>query len=92
VNTATREGLPTSFLEALAHRCAILSCVNPDGITEHFGCHVEYDDFTQGLSQLLEGDNWKEKGESGYHYVKENHELGKVIDQHISIYREVLNK
>ena len=32
VNTAEREGLPTSFLEAFAHGCAILSRVNPDNL------------------------------------------------------------
>lgn len=92
VNTATREGLPTSFLEALAHRCAILSRVNPDGVAERFGYYVKDDDFIQGLERLLEHDNWKDKGENGYRHVKETYELGKVIDQHISIYSEILKK
>jgi glycosyltransferase involved in cell wall biosynthesis len=92
VNTAAREGLPTSFLEALAHRCAILSHVNPDGIAERFGYHVKDDNFIQGLDRLLERDAWKEKGENGCQYVKENYELGKVIDQHISVYYEILKR
>jgi glycosyltransferase involved in cell wall biosynthesis len=92
VNTAAREGLPTSFLEALAHRCAILSCINPDGITERFGYHVKDNNFIQGLDCLFTGDAWKEKGENGYQYVKENYELGKVIDQHISVYQEILKR
>ena len=92
VNTSTREGLPTSFLEALAHRCAILSRVNPESIAGRFGYHVKDDDFIQGLERLLEHDNWKEKGENGYQYVKENYELGRVIDQHISVYSEILKK
>ena len=92
VNTATREGLPTSFLEALAHSCAILSSVNPEGIVERFGYHVRGDDFTQGLERLLENDTWREKGENGCFFVKENYELGKVIDKHISVYSELLNK
>ncbi len=41
VNTATREGLPNSFLEALAHKCAILSSVNPENVTEKFGYLVQ---------------------------------------------------
>ena len=92
VNTSKREGLPNSFLEALAHRCAILSRVNPDGITERFGYHVKDDDFVQGLARLLEQNTWKEKGENGYEYVKENFELGKIIDQHVSVYSEILKK
>ncbi|MBI4228819.1 MAG: glycosyl transferase family 1, partial [Deltaproteobacteria bacterium] len=73
-------------------RCPILSCVNPEGITECFGYHVKDNDFIQGLDRLLEHDAWKEKGESGYRYVKENYELGKVIDQHISVYHEILKR
>ena len=92
VSTARREGLPTSFLEALAHRCAILSRVNPGGIAERFGYYASDDDFIQGLERLLEHDNWKEKGENGYRYVKENYELGKVIDQHVSVYYEILRR
>jgi hypothetical protein len=37
VNTSVREGLRTSFLEALANKCALLSSVNPGGATAKFG-------------------------------------------------------
>ena len=36
VNTAAREGLPNSFIEACAYRCAILSSVDPDGFATQF--------------------------------------------------------
>ncbi|MFL5537114.1 MAG: glycosyltransferase family 4 protein, partial [Gemmatimonadales bacterium] len=49
VNTALREGLPRSFLEAAAFKCAILSRVDPDGFASRFGYRVEEDDFAGGL-------------------------------------------
>ena len=55
MNTSAREGLPNSMLEAAAHRCAILSSVNPDGFAVEFGRHVEDDNFAAGLEWLLAG-------------------------------------
>lgn len=90
INTATRECLPVAFLEATAYKCAILSSNNPDGFAENFGFHVKNDDYISGLKFLLDQDRWREKGERGYAYVKETHELNKVIDQHISVYEKLL--
>ncbi len=90
VNPAKREGLPNAFLEALAHKCAILSSVNPENITENFGFFVKNDDFASGLKILLENNNWKQKGERGQMYVAENYELNKSIEMHITIYRNLL--
>lgn len=91
VNTSLREGLPTSFLEALAHRCAILSRVNPDGMAQRFGYHAAEDDFAEGLSSLLADDAWNDKGEQGFRYVHEHYELGRVVDRHLAVYRGLLN-
>jgi len=91
VNTATREGLPNAFLEALAHKCAILSSLNPENVTERFGYFVKNDDFKEGLIKLLDNDNWRIKGEQGQEYVKENYELSSSIKQHIEIYQNILN-
>lgn len=90
VNTSFRECLPISFLEAAAHKCAILSSNNPDDFARSFGYHVTSEDFAKGLKSLLENDVWKEKGEQGYQYVKETHELHKVLDQHVNIYRKLV--
>jgi glycosyltransferase involved in cell wall biosynthesis len=90
VNTSLRECLPISFLEAAAHKCAILSSNDPDHFAKNFGYHVAGMDYAKGLKTLLENDAWKEKGERGFRYVKETHELGKVIDQHEKIYKEVV--
>jgi len=90
VNTATREALPNAFLEAAAHRCAILSAVDPDGFASQFGYHAKEDDFSKGLDFLLENQRWKERGERGYEYVKETFEINRAIDQHIAVYEQIL--
>lgn len=92
VNTAVREGLPNSFLEALAHQCAILSSVNPENVTEHFGYHVTDNNFQAGLTKLLDANNWITKGQAGKKYVLENYELNKAIAEHIHIYSRLLNQ
>jgi glycosyltransferase involved in cell wall biosynthesis len=79
-----REGLPIAFLEALAHKCTILSSVNPDGLTERFGYWAKRDDFAEGLKWLLEGDKWRKLGKEGYEYVREVHSLDKVITELIN--------
>ena len=76
-----REGLPIAFLEALAHKCALLSSVDPDGIVTKFGYYVRDKDFAKGLKALLENHSWRKLGEAGYRYVKQHHQLNTVIDK-----------
>jgi glycosyltransferase involved in cell wall biosynthesis len=90
INTSVREGLPTSFLEAMAHRCALLSRVNPDSVASRFGYHAKHDDFAVGLAGLLDNDAWRARGEAGYRYVSEGYELGTVVERHIEVYRDLL--
>ena len=93
VNTSTKECLPVSYLEASAHKCAILSHGNADDFASKFGYWAEkgdIEDFASGLELLLEKDNWRELGERGYEYVRDTHEFNKVIDKHIQVYMEVL--
>ncbi|MGB7933022.1 MAG: glycosyltransferase family 4 protein [Gammaproteobacteria bacterium] len=90
VNTSMREGLPTSFLEAMGHRCALLSRVNPDGVATRFGYHAKDDDFAAGLSSLLEGDAWRDKGKAGYRYIRDRFELGNVLNEHLQTYQTII--
>ena len=92
VNTSVRECLPVSFLEAAAHKCAILSGTekDPDDFAMNFGYYVEGDDYSKGLRYLLEGDRWREKGQKGFEYVKKVHAIDRVIDKHIEIYESLL--
>lgn len=89
VNTAAREALPNSFIEAAAHGCAILSSVNPDGIASNYGYYAEKDDFAAGLAALLENNSWKEKGLGGRAYIQETFELNRSINRHLTIYENL---
>lgn len=90
VNTATREALPNSFIEAAAHKCAILSAVDPDNFASNFGYAVKHNNFAEGLRFLLSGNCWKERGEAGYHHMQEVFEVDKSIKQHIRLYQSLL--
>ncbi len=91
VNTSVSECLPVSFLEAAAHGCSILSPHDPDGFASLFGSRVVEGDLESGLRRLLEGEEWRAKGEAGYIYVSETHEVGRVTDLHLAEYRKLLN-
>jgi glycosyltransferase involved in cell wall biosynthesis len=89
VNTAAREGLPNVFIEAAAHRCAILSAVDPDGFASRFGYLAADEDFVRGLGILLEDDLWRQCAARGFEYVKQVFALDKAIDQHLAIYESL---
>ena len=90
VNTSAKEALPNTFIEAAAHRCAILGPVDPDGFTTRSGYHVTDGDYAKGLRILLENDTWKERGDAGFKYFMENYENDIVIDRHISEYSRLI--
>ncbi len=95
VNTSWRECLPVSFLEACAHKCAILSHENPDDFASKFGYWAQKGDveeFANGLEFLLENNRWKVLGEQGYEYVRITHEYNRVINEHIRVYGELLER
>ena len=90
VNTSAREGLPNSMLEAAAHRCAILSSVNPDGFAVDFGRRVEDDNFAAGLQYLIADDRWRERGQAAWRYVEDTFATGPALDGHIAEYARLL--
>jgi glycosyltransferase involved in cell wall biosynthesis len=91
VNTATREALPNSFIEAMSRGCAILSAVNPDDVASEFGYHVTDDDFVAGLNILLTEERWKARGRKGYEYALDTFETSHAIGRHIEIYERLVN-
>lgn len=92
VNTAEREGLPNAFIEAGAHACAILSAVDPDGFASRFGAHVPDDDFAGGLTHLLNGGEWRARGERARAYIRDTFELESAIDRHLAVYTELMGE
>jgi hypothetical protein len=86
INPAIREGLPNSYLEAAAHRTAILSHVDPDGFASQFGYHVSGNNFEEGLSTLLHGNAWQNKAARGVEYVSANFNLPHAMNLHEAVY------
>jgi len=94
VNCSAKESLPVSFLEACAYKCAIVSCNDPDGFASNFGIYIRdsVEDYVHAITYLIaHEDKLAERSEAGYKYVKETHELKKVVDQHLQLYRGLLN-
>ena len=87
-----REGLPIAMLEALAHKCALLSSVNPDGLTERFGYWAQSDDFDEGLRYLLRGGRWRVLGDGGYKYVSRVYALNIIINELIKLLNSLSTK
>lgn len=89
VNTSAREGLPTSFIEAAGHGCAILSETDPDGFASRFGRHVTNGDYAQGLQFLIGNGDWKRLGSAGMDHVRKTFSLDDSLNEHIRIYERL---
>ena len=92
INTATREGLPNAFIEAMAHGCALLSGVNPDDFAERFGYHAREEDFAEGLRWLLAEDRWRARGQAAAAHIQEVFEMNRAMNLHLEAYQAVLSQ
>jgi glycosyltransferase involved in cell wall biosynthesis len=54
------------------------------------GWNTTLDDYAAGLEWLLHNDRWRVMGQEGRSYVLAVHEHGKVMEQHLTIYNELL--
>ncbi len=89
VNTSIHEGLPVSFLEALACETPILSCQNPEEVASRFGVYVGRWDgtgleglpaFAGGLRRLLGSAPLRERlGAEGRHWVAATHSRSRFL-------------
>ena len=90
VNTASREGLPLTFLEAAGHGCAIISAVNPDDFATRFGVHVTDDDFASAIRQLMENrEAVCEFARQARAYVQNTYELSAAHRIHLDAYDKI---
>jgi glycosyltransferase involved in cell wall biosynthesis len=89
VNTSPREGLPTTFLEAAAHGCALLSHTDRDGFASTFGRCVADGELAEGLATLLESD-WRAKGLAGRDFIREVFATDVAMQAHLNLYQRVL--
>lgn len=90
VNTSLREGLPTTFIEAAAHRCAILSFNDPDGFASRFGHVAKEGKLGEGLAALLENECWRSLGEAGFRVVEAEFSTDVSMAAHIDLYHSLL--
>lgn len=87
VNTSLREALPTTFIEAAGHRCAILSYLDSDGFASRFGLVSRPGELAQSLRELLRDEHWRRCGEAAYEHVRGIFSVDAAIDHHIAAYR-----
>jgi glycosyltransferase involved in cell wall biosynthesis len=92
VHPAAREGLPTAFQEASAHEAAILAYVDPGGYVSRFGRVVPEEGggieaMEHQLREMIESDEWREKGQAGREYNVKHHSVDVSVKTHLNVYR-----
>lgn len=92
VNSSLREGLPTTFVEAAAHRCAILSFTDPDGFATRFGRQAVEGRLEEGLRDLLRENRWKSLGEEGRRYVERVFSIENAMGAHERAYDSAIRQ
>jgi glycosyltransferase involved in cell wall biosynthesis len=90
VNTSAKEALPNTFVEAAAHRCAIVAGVDPDQYASRFGRYVKDDDYAAAISALLAGDEWCSRGQRAFESINTSHALAAATQRHIENYAAIL--
>ena len=88
VNTAAREGLPNAFLEAAAHRCAILESrwtptASLRGSARGSGRGRLRRRPEPGCSSATAGANGASRG---YAHVRDTFELHRAVNRHLEVY------
>ena len=89
VNTSIHEALPVTFLEALAYGTLLVSCQNPESLTEKFGIYTgpvlgdgfdKIDLFVEAIRSLMENEEKRQAlSIAGYEYVKQVHNVPDFI-------------
>ena len=92
VNTSAREGLPTTFLEAAAHGCAILTFADADGFATRFGRQAREGELEAGLRELLSGDRWRFRGAQGRRHIERVFAVEPAMAGHLDAYEQVLRR
>lgn len=95
VHPAAREGLPTSFQEASSHEMAILAYVDPGNYVSCFGRVVSetggIETLEYELRQLLDSQEWIDKGKAGRVYNLQHHAIPVSVAKHLEVYRSYLS-
>ena len=94
LNTSIREGLPITFLEALAEGTPIVSYVDPDQYVSKFGIKTRsytVENFVEAIRNIIKDERFVDIGSTSIPFIKENHEATVVMNRHLKIYKEILS-
>ena len=94
LNTSIIEGLPITFLEALAEGTPIVSHVDPDQYVTNFGVRVKsysVEEFVEAIKKIIKDEHFRDIGLKSIPFINRNHETTAVMDRHLQIYNEILS-
>ncbi|MBE3089002.1 MAG: glycosyltransferase [Actinobacteria bacterium] len=97
INTSKTEGFPNIFLEAWSCSIPVVSLnVDPDGIISEYKlgyCSKTFDQMLNNIEILLKDKQLLETmGKNGRKYVKENHNMQKIVDQYEDLIQKMIKK
>lgn len=94
LNTSIREGLPSSFEEALAEGTPLVSYVDPEQYVSKFGVKAKsytVQGFVDAIKTIINGEMFTNIGLKSIPFIKRNHETKIVMNRHLQIYNEILS-
>jgi glycosyltransferase involved in cell wall biosynthesis len=94
VNTSMFEGFPHAFIQAWMHYAPVASLnADPDEIICRYkmGLHSKtFNQLIEDVKTLLKNKQLrKEMGGNGRHYVERKHDITKIINKHIEVFKQV---
>lgn len=93
INTSIREGLPITFLEAMAEGTPIISYTDPDRYVSNFGIRVDYSikSYISAIYKVVEQKLYEKLAGKEREFIMREHEVNTIMNKHLDIYKKILN-